>query len=254
MPNQLLIIPPKLQRVHSALGIVSVETCKSEEIDINVELNPLSNQQERISNDEKLSKLRRHSSMRINPPKRLVDILFDWDDEDHRFSRHSTYLQHQRLRYEQPVPFTIKDPPKPAVVSSTISTPAGSTKRVSLDRISTKLDEGVDLDTVRGQTLFHLAAKLGHEEIMRILLNETSHANSLLNMRGQTPLLCAIEAESTSTATLLMEQDPLSLTCKDNIGSSVFHYAAEQSNYIVLSRAISLLKRLSSSAARLVVS
>ncbi|CAF3057365.1 unnamed protein product [Rotaria sp. Silwood2] len=87
-----------------------------------------------------------------------------------------------------------------------------------------------------------------------MLINETSHANSLLNTRGQTPLLCAIEAGSTSTATLLMEQDPLSLTCKDNIGSSVFHYATEHCNDIVLSRAIALLKRLSSSAARVTVS
>jgi hypothetical protein len=51
-----------------------------------------------------------------------------------------------------------------------------------------------------------------------------------------------------------MEQDPISLTCKDNIGSSVFHYATEQCNDIVLSRAISLLKRLSSSTARVTVS
>ncbi|CAF4411365.1 unnamed protein product, partial [Adineta steineri] len=84
-----------------------------------------------------------------------------------------------------------------------------------------------------------------------MLISETSHANTLLNIRGQTPLLCAIESGSTSTATLLMEQDHLSLTCKDNMGSSVFHYATEQCNDIVLSRAIALLKRLSSSASRI---
>ena len=117
-----------------------------------------------------------------------------------------------------------------------------------------KREGSLDTGDSQGQTLLHLAAKLGHEEIMRMLITETSHANILLNTRGQTPLLCAIEAGSTSTATLLMEQDPLSLTCKDNIGSSVFHYATEQCNDIVLSRAISLLKRLSSSAARVTVS
>jgi ankyrin repeat protein len=112
----------------------------------------------------------------------------------------------------------------------------------------------MDTGELQGQTLLHLAAKLGHEEIVRMLISETSQASILLNTRGQTPLLCAIEAGSTSTATLLMEQDPLSLTCKDNIGSSVFHYATEQCNDIVLNRAISLLKRLSSSAARGTVS
>ncbi|CAF4225458.1 unnamed protein product [Rotaria socialis] len=115
-----------------------------------------------------------------------------------------------------------------------------------------KLLQQIELSgELQGQTLLHLAAKLGHEEIMRTLITETSHMNSLLNTRGQTPLLCAIEAGSTSTATLLMEQDPMSLTSKDNIGSSVFHYATEHCNDIILSRAIALLKRLSSSAARL---
>ncbi len=116
-----------------------------------------------------------------------------------------------------------------------------------------KREGSLENGDAQGQTLLHLAAKLGHEEIMRMLINETSHANILLNARGQTPLLCAIEAGSTSTATLLMEQDPVSLTCKDNIGSSVFHYSTEQCNDIVLSRAIALLKRLSSSAARVTV-
>ncbi|CAF1190126.1 unnamed protein product, partial [Rotaria magnacalcarata] len=96
-------------------------------------------------------------------------------------------------------------------------------------------------------------AKLGHEEIMRLLLSQTSHANCLLNTQGQTPLLCSIESGSTSTAILLMEHDPVSLTCNDNINSNVFHYyATEQCNFIVSCRAVALLKRLISSATRCV--
>jgi ankyrin repeat protein len=123
----------------------------------------------------------------------------------------------------------------------------------SMPSTTIKREGSLETGDTQGQTLLHLAAKLGHEEIMRMLITETSHANILLNSRGQTPLLCAVEAGSTSTATLLMEQDPLSLACKDHIGSSVFHYATEQCNDIVLSRAIALLKRLSSSAARVTV-
>ncbi|CAF4464988.1 unnamed protein product [Rotaria socialis] len=90
-----------------------------------------------------------------------------------------------------------------------------------------------------------------HVTLPVIVSAPTNRIICLLNTRGQTPLICAIEAGSTSTATLLMEQDPMSLTSKDNIGSSVFHYATEHCNDIILSRAIALLKRLSSSAARL---
>ena len=44
---------------------------------------------------------------------------------------------------------------------------------------------------LQGQTLLHLAAKLGHEEIMRMLINETSQANILLNTsRTNTITLC----------------------------------------------------------------
>ncbi|CAF2057157.1 unnamed protein product [Rotaria magnacalcarata] len=86
---------------------------------------------------------------------------------------------------------------------------------------------------------------------MRLLLSQTSHANCLLNTQGQTPLLCSIESGSTSTAILLMEHDPVSLTCNDNINSNVFHYyATEQCNFIVSCRAVALLKRLISSATR----
>ena len=95
---------------------------------------------------------------------------------------------------------------------------------------------------------------MGHEEILRILVGEISHINDLVNGRGQTPLLSAIEAGSTSTATFLLSQDPTSLTCRDRNGSSVFHYAAEFCNDIVLIRAISLLKRLNSGTARFIVS
>ncbi|CAF1608739.1 unnamed protein product, partial [Didymodactylos carnosus] len=132
-----------------------------------------------------------------------------------------------------------------------VTTATSGTANGNVEYTMSKRDN--NFATECGQTMLHLAAKLDHEEIVRMLMCETSHASSLINNRGQTPLLCAIEAGSTSTATLLMEQDPISLTVKDDSDSSVFHYAAEQCNDIVLSRAIALLKRLSSSTARLTV-
>ena len=106
---------------------------------------------------------------------------------------------------------------------------------------------------VRGQTLLHLAARLGHDEIMRLLISETSQASMLMDTKGQTPLLTAIEAGSTSTATLLMESDPRSIVASDNNGSSVFHYACEHCNDVVLHRAIALSKRLNSTSDRITV-
>jgi ankyrin repeat protein len=106
---------------------------------------------------------------------------------------------------------------------------------------------------IRGQTLLHLAARLGHDEIMRLLISETSQASMLMNKNGQTPLLTAIEAGATSTATLLMESDPRSIIASDVNGSSVFHYACEHCNDVVLNRAIALSKRLNSTSDRITV-
>lgn len=105
----------------------------------------------------------------------------------------------------------------------------------------------------RGQTLLHLAARLGHDEIMRLLISETSQASMLMDSKGQTPLLTAIEAGSTSTATLLMESDPRSIVASDDNGSSVFHYACEHCNDVVLHRAMALSKRLNSTSDRITV-
>jgi len=110
-----------------------------------------------------------------------------------------------------------------------------------------------ELKEGRGQTLLHLAARLGHDEIMRLLISETSQASMLMNTKGQTPLLTAIEAGSTSTATLLMESDPRSIVASDIYGSSVFHYACEHCNDVVLHRAITLSKRLNSTSDRITV-
>ncbi|CAF1307425.1 unnamed protein product [Rotaria sordida] len=107
------------------------------------------------------------------------------------------------------------------------------------------------LKEVRGQTLLHLAARLGHDEIMRLLICETSQASMLMNKKGQTPLLTAIEAGSISTATLLMEADPRSIIASDTNGSSVYHYACEHCSDVVLHRAITLSKRLNSTSDRI---
>ncbi len=74
-----------------------------------------------------------------------------------------------------------------------------------------------------------------------------------MNKKGQIPLLTAIEAGSTSTATLLMESDPRSIIVSDNNDSSVFHYACEHCNDVVLHRAIALSKRLNSTSDRITV-
>jgi ankyrin repeat protein len=222
------------------------------------------------SSENKLSVIKTIPSVRISPPQPIIDNLFDWDDDDQPFGRRPKFIRnrqqqrkqfHERLARIQEGVAQNSNPTVSAIVSAPlVELPGGQSTSNPNDHTTApmattmKREGSLDTGDSQGQTLLHLAAKLGHEEIMRMLLTETSHANILLNTRGQTALLCAIEAGSTSTATLLMEQDPISLTCKDNIGSSVFHYATEQCNDIVLSRAISLLKRLSSSTARVTVS
>jgi len=266
MPTQIFIIPPKQPRTHKPLTISnSDKSIREGNVSQSVPHTPV-NVQAMSSSDNKLSVVKTIPSVRISPPQPMLDSLFDWDDEDRRFGRRPTFIRNRQLQQKQ---FQerlsrIQEgaaqqqlPTVSAIVSAPIvEAPGAQSLSNAIDHTTTTIKREGSMDTgdLQGQTLLHLAAKLGHEEIMRLLVSETSQASILLNTRGQTPLLCAIEAGSTSAATLLMEQDPLSLTCKDNIGSSVFHYATEQCNDIVLSRAIALLKRLSSSAARVTVS
>lgn len=259
MPTQIFIIPSKSIKPHQPLGVSVSEKPENKQIGSQSEPNSPIGEQTKYASEDELSKIKEHHSMRIKPPQLIFDNLSDWDDEDHRFGRRPTFPKRRRPKYKEPLPriqeYEIQHPTVFAIVSAPIvELPAALIPSNSIDHTLTSKQESTDSNEIQGQTLLHLAAKLGHEEIMRMLISETSYANTLLNARGQTPLLCAIEAGSTATATLLMEQDHLSLTCKDNIGSSVFHYSTEQCNDIVLSRAISLLKRVSSSAARLTVS
>jgi len=268
MPTQIFIIPPKQSRGHIPLTVTtsdksSREKNESQSVpDTPIDATTIS------SSDNKLSMMKAIPSVRISPPQPIIDSLLDWDDEDQRFGRRPTFIRHRQQKQKQFHERLARIQEGVAqhqltTVSAIVSAPIvdGPAAQLSTNvtdhqttTTTIKREGSFESREPQGQTLLHLAAKLGHEEIMRMLINETSQASILLNTRGQTPLLCAIEAGSTSTATLLMEQDPLSLTCKDSIGSSVFHYATEQCNDIVLSRAISLLKRLGSSHIRATVS
>jgi hypothetical protein len=100
------------------------------------------------------------------------------------------------------------------------------------------------LNLSKGETLIHLSSRLGYEHILRRLIQETSFATRLTNAKGQTSLLCAIQSSYSSIATYLMEIDPITIIVYDNDHNSVFHYAANLSDDIVLSKAIYLIKRL----------
>lgn len=258
MRTHVLIIPEKSLVTHKPLSASLSDKTELDKFTGISEPATTIGAQTRFSSDQRLSATRSNPLVRINPPERILDNLNDWEDEDRRFGRRIPITRRQK--YKEPLPRIQEDerehPSVFAIVSAPIvQLPTALTFQSIMDHsLAPKQEGSTDSAEPQGQTLLHLAARLGHEDIMRLLLNETSHANSLFNNRGQTPLLCAVEAGSTSTATLLMEQDPLSLTCHDNIGSSVFHYATEHRNDLVLSRAISLLKQLSSSTARSTVS
>jgi ankyrin repeat protein len=115
------------------------------------------------------------------------------------------------------------------------------------------LQRALAREEIYGETLLHLTSRLGHDEIMRLLINETSQASTLINRQGQTPLLLAIESNSTSTAMLLMESNPRSIVMSDFNQSNVFHYACDHANDVVLHRALLLSKRLQSSSDRITV-
>jgi hypothetical protein len=173
-----------------------------------------------------------------------------------RYSRHNSLTAQQR--YFRPStrktdPIVIQAPPPGSnTISPQHNSLQNSPYKSSIDNQAVLIATNTLKDN-RGQTLLHLAARLAHDEIMRLLISETSQVSMLRNKKGQTPLLTAIEAGSTSTATLLMESDPRSIIASDNNGSSVFHYACEHCNDIVLQRAIGLSKRLNSTSDRITV-
>ena len=202
-----------------------------------------------------------HARVRITAPPRSVEPTNDWDEEDFHFRYRPIHRARPPQKHYQQALIRISEeestyPTFSAIVTVPIvkSTDEAKLSMGEESGLSSKRKESNDATTVQGQTLLHLAAILGHEEIMRILIGEISRDVPLVNTRGQTPLLSAIEAGSTSAAIFLMIQDPALLTCQDNNGSSVFHYATENDNPIILNRAISLLKQLNSSAGRLTVS
>jgi hypothetical protein len=124
---------------------------------------------------------------------------------------------------------------------------AGSCLTPILDNLNEKLN------SCKGETLIHLSSRLGHEHILRRLIQETSYATRLTNAKGQTPLLCAIQSSYSSIGIFLMEIDPVTITVHDKYRNSVFHYAANLSDDIVLSRAIYLIKRLNNPHQRIQV-
>ncbi|UJR32325.1 hypothetical protein I4U23_019789 [Adineta vaga] len=206
----------------------------------------------------------------INIPDDLSDDEIDFDDnasarENYRFApqiirkRHSRHSLHTTTNYSNSFRpsarksdlLVIQAPPPGAISLPTRRNSFQNNAYLSVvdnQMIQMVANEHKD---IRGQTLLHLAARLGHDEIMRLLISETSQASMLMNTKGQTPLLTAIEAGSTSTATLLMESDPRSIVASDNNDSSVFHYACEHCNDVVLHRAIALSKRLNSTSDRI---
>ncbi|CAF4525680.1 unnamed protein product [Rotaria sp. Silwood2] len=208
----------------------------------------------------------------IDIPTNLSDDENDFDDnasarENFRFApqiirsrslRHSSFhLTTNRQRYFRPSErksdlLVIQAPPPGSI---TITGKQNATYQngvyTSLIDNQAALMAANTLKEVRGQTLLHLAASLGHDEIMRLLVCETSQASMLMNKKGQTPLLTAVEAGSISTATLLMEADSRSIIVSDVNGSSVFHYACEHCSDVVLHRAIALSKRLNSTSDRI---
>lgn len=210
----------------------------------------------------------------IDIPMDLTDDEREFDDgastkENYRFASKIIRKRYSRINsFQFPIiehhssdlsnrradPLVIQAPP-----TKTLTVPGyrNSLQNISyappLDNNQTILFSTDSFSEFRGQTLLHLAARLGHDEILRLLICETSQASLLMNKKGQTPLLTAIEAGSTSTATLLMEADPRSIIASDNNGSSVFHYACEHCNDVVLHRAIALSKRLNSTSDRITV-
>ena len=217
-----------------------------------------------LSTVNRIARLQAGPSM-LDLPTNLSDEETDFDDrlsskENLRFApRMIRRQQHSRRNSSQSITSGRRKTEFVVIQAPRTDPMPPTNKRMSLpkevvDQQSKVKNKGNALDETCGETLIHLSARLGHDEIIRLLINETSQASVLLNRKGQSPLLIAIECGSTSAAMLLMESNPRSIILSDLNQSSVFHYACEYSNDLVLHRAIVLSKRLHSTTDRLIVS
>ncbi|UJR29721.1 hypothetical protein I4U23_017270 [Adineta vaga] len=104
---------------------------------------------------------------------------------------------------------------------SSTSNPTRSNHQFIHAGTSLELTNKTNSDLSNGETLFHLSSRLGHEYILRRLIEETPYGTRLTNSKGQTPLLCAIQSSHSSTAIFLMDIDPITITVCDEYLNSI---------------------------------
>lgn len=98
--------------------------------------------------------------------------------------------------------------------------------RTVLDRI---LDTDSDLNatTLGGQTLLLLAAKAGHEDVVRLLLHVNNQVN--INARGleqKTPLIWAAQNGHEAVVRVLLAADEIDVNATESFGGTSLHWAA----------------------------
>ncbi|KAJ4447091.1 hypothetical protein ANN_09090 [Periplaneta americana] len=92
-----------------------------------------------------------------------------------------------------------------------------------------------------GNTLVHVASKLGHEECLRILL-ERNASHQVQNSNLSTPLHLAAKFNKETCARMLLE-DGANACVRDDSGNSPLHYAAASGSPVIVEL---LLKEISS--------
>ena len=99
-------------------------------------------------------------------------------------------------------------------------------RRGQLEKMLTHLDNGADIlsKMENGDSALHLAAKWGHDEIVKELLDRGLDVN-LRGLSDATPLLLAAFHGQESTFNILLSASA-DVTCRNKFGVNALHYAA----------------------------
>ncbi|KAK2600180.1 hypothetical protein QQS21_005051 [Conoideocrella luteorostrata] len=91
-----------------------------------------------------------------------------------------------------------------------------------------------------GESILHWAAKVGHEEILRLLLRFSRQKVNARDKHGNTPLSLAATGGHYNVVELLLAQSDVDVNCRNHLGESALFQAAHAGYPAVASRLLSV--------------
>jgi ankyrin repeat protein len=99
------------------------------------------------------------------------------------------------------------------------------------------LEAGSGLATIarsNGKTALHSAARNGHLEVLKALLEKEPEITKRIDRKGQTALHMAVKGQSSEVVEVLIMADPSSVNMVDNKSNTPLHIATRKGRHQVI--------------------